>query len=166
MKTLVTMLSEALNDKQVNEANELSKVLLARLPRRVDFDEHITKPLTARFSSRASAAGWYALDKYSGYILAVRGKELFIGFVSKTDTKQFDYEGIYYSLDEKPRNRNIVFFGFDGSLEDACKKDLKNVTTGIEIGSGAANELIDLVDDIRDDSTVIYELTKSLMEAL
>nr|DAO66468.1 MAG TPA: hypothetical protein [Caudoviricetes sp.] len=43
---------------------------------------------------------------------------------------------------------------------------MKNVTTGVEIGSGAVNELVDLVDDIREDSTVMHELTKSLMEAL
>lgn len=166
MKTLVTMLSEALNSEQVNEENELSKGLLSRLPLRVDFEDQLGKGLTARFSSRASAAGWYAPDKYSGYILAVRGKELFIGFVSKNGTKQFDYEGIYYSLDERRRDPKVTFFGFDGSLEDACKKDLKNVTTGVEIGSGAVNELVDLVDDIREDSTVMHELTKSLMEAL
>ena len=166
MKNLVTMLSEAFNGEQVNEANELSKVLLGRLPRRVDFDEHLTRPLTARFSSKASAAGWYAPDKYSGYIIAVRGKELFLGLVSKNDTKQFDYEGIYYSLDETPRKRNIVLFGFDGSLEDVCKKDLKNVTTGIEISAGTTNQLIGLVDDIQEDSTVIHELTSSLMKTL
>nr|DAO66466.1 MAG TPA: hypothetical protein [Caudoviricetes sp.] len=43
MKTLVTMLSEALNSEQVNEANELSKGLLARLPLRVDFEDQLGK---------------------------------------------------------------------------------------------------------------------------
>lgn len=166
MKNLVTMLSEALNGEQINEANELSKVLLGNLPIRRQFSDMIRKPLTARFSSKTSAAVCYAPDKYSGYILTVRGKELFLGLITKSDTKQFDYEGIYYSLDEKPTKSNVVFFGFDGSLEDACKKDLKDVTTGIEIGSGAANQLMSLVDDIRENSTVMHELTNSLMQTL
>lgn len=166
MKNLVTMLLEALNGEQVNEANELSKVLLGNLPIRRNFSDMISKSLTARFSSKTSAAVCYAPDKYSGYILAVRGKELFLGLVSKNDTKQFDYEGIYYSLDEKPTKNNVVFFGFDGSLEDTCKKDLKDVTTGIEIGGGAANQLMGLVNDIRENSTVMYELTNSLMQTL